>query len=151
MFQAAFKYDSCMMESDSNRDLFRRQRLLSNVTFKCVPARPPAHPSEPLPRSSQTPKPLIPLSFGMQLICRPGSSQRPEPLCESHISLCSNESQRHRFPAVLGSVIYHRRTKSSCWTLFLYARHRAVFTCRAASFNSLFPSKHVSPGSPGKQ
>lgn len=61
------------------------------------------------------------------MICLPGSSQCPKLLRESHISCRSNECQRHRFPAVLDSVIYQKDTKSSCWPPFFYTRGIVLF------------------------
>lgn len=49
----------------------------------CLPFWPN---SGPFPSSSQPPKPLITLSFGMRVICCPGSSQHPKLQHVSHIS-----------------------------------------------------------------
>lgn len=71
----------------------------------------------PLPLSSQPPKPLIPFSFGMRVIWRPGSSHCPKLLCESRISLRSNESQWHRFsrsPGLCHLSQAHKKLPAGC-------------------------------------
>lgn len=133
-FQMWLMHDGKWLESHR----VQTTRLLSNVAFQFVPVLlatlwplPPAHPNH---QSHWFPSLLECGWFAiLDLLSAPNRYV-------SHIShSAAMNPSGIAFPQTWTLSFITSTQKSSCWMPFLYAWHRAVFSCRAASLNSLFP------------